>query len=290
MADGSPQAYLDDDSGEEADGSPTPKEDELSTEAWLEPTAEHVPQLFRCTTRLAERSTRLWASKRQLASAFEGFIIRRKEYDEQCVTHLQEQERCRKVLQSRVKALEAEQAELRTQAEELQKERREAQERSKEAATQQQKADQRIGRLMDQMVKLLAVNPSVDPAQDQVQQVLTELQAGNEQLVSRLCSVQQQLEEARRENLRAAQHLSDEQQRTKNLHDELCRVQFELFGSRIHDWRKRSWSPGSLRGGADGESSTLPTSAEEAKSDEEANSVTPTLTTPDVAPDRKSVV
>jgi len=206
----------------------------LPPDAWLQLSASHVPLLSQCARKLADRAARLSRDKARLRASFEEQLSKRTNYDAQCRAHLQEQDRCYQVLRARLDALEAENQELQARSEQQLVEQSDMEERSRETTSHQAETEQRIQRLMDQMVKLLSANPSPELARKQVAQVVQELEASDERLGRQLTSFRERYEAARSENRRAALHLSDEQQRTKKLHDALCQLQAELYGSCTH--------------------------------------------------------
>lgn len=229
------------DSSDEEQHSPLGEED-LPAEVWRQPAASHVPQLVRCATRLVLQSNKLMRENTSLRSSLEELPNKRADFDAQYHSQLQDQEKCQQVLRARLETLEVEQLDLQARAEQQEDEFSDLVERDRDASAHKVETELRINRLMDQMVKLLSANPSPETARHQIAQVVRELEASDERLSRQLQSLQERFEAARMENRRAANQLSDEQQRTKQLHDALCQLQAEFFGSKPRSGRFRAGS------------------------------------------------
>lgn len=217
-------------------------QDDLPPEAWSIPTTELVPILLQWTKRLAMRNVQLDNDKANLKASIEELQRKWTEYDAQCQAHLQDHERCHQVLRVRLEALEAEKAELEARSSQQETELTDVEERCRDANFQQAETDHRIQRLMEQMVQLLSASPSQECLNSQVVQVVQELGASDERLGQQLHSLSERWEAVRQDNRRIALQLSEEQQKTKNLHDALCSLQGELFSVSSNGTRSvRTW-------------------------------------------------
>lgn len=202
---------------------------DLPPEAWLQPTADHVAILARRAKRFQRAALKLKSDRDSVKAALDAERSRLNDFESQCESHVQMQERCQHLLEQRIESLEDERTDLKVRSDQQDVEEEDVLRRSAEADAHQAETEIRIQKLMDQMVKLLAGTPSADAARSQISQVLEELQASEQRLQRQLQSLQEQHQGARVENRRSALVLSEEQQRTKKLHDTLCELQSELF-------------------------------------------------------------
>jgi len=134
-------------------------------------------------------------------------------------------------LKNRVEALDSENSDLKQRSLEFSAEHERIEERLQEGKTQLSDTENRIQRLMDRLVTLLSNGSTTDAVRIQFSQ---ELEESVLQYERRLESQQNQLMEARKENRKGALQLSDEQRRTKRLHDHLCKKQSLLFNRQRH--------------------------------------------------------
>lgn len=207
------------------------------------PPCPTLVRLWRKRARLRKKEAHLRAKicylRRQTSGRFSSWVE----------TVLKEMCRARRVLEARKETLEAEQVDLNRRSKQLDGEHGQTHERLKEKNAEYGETEHRIQRLMDRLVTLLSANSSATTMQVQFSEVLEELKDSEQRLVRQLSSLTSQLETARAENRRAALLLSEEQRRTKRLHDTLCTLQAELFsrheepgGARARE-AMRSWKP-----------------------------------------------
>jgi len=207
-------------------------EEELPAGVVLDPVAANLPLLVARTRQLYARRGRLRAAEATLRARLDSGRRKKAEFSLQCETNIQDLDRCHAVLQTRVEALENEHADLRARASQATTEQSQLMERLREAKGQNEETEKRIAWLMDHLVTLLSSNSASDVVQAHYAEVVQELGVSKERLSRQLASLQGQHEAARAENRRKALQLSDEQRRTKRLHDTLCQLQAELFHRR----------------------------------------------------------
>eukprot|EP00930_Biecheleria_cincta_P105468 TRINITY_DN9818_c1_g1_i1.p1 TRINITY_DN9818_c1_g1~~TRINITY_DN9818_c1_g1_i1.p1 ORF type:complete len:1001 (-),score=171.80 TRINITY_DN9818_c1_g1_i1:205-3207(-) len=123
-------------------------------------------------------------------------------------------------------------------------EEKQVQQRLIQAEESQQKIEARIQYLMDIMVSLLSPTETDAARQELVQEqyaaMVKDLEGAYWRLQEQVSTLQATLEAERSENCRRALQLSDQQLRTKRLHDALCQLQSELFRPRTgHRARKQ---------------------------------------------------
>eukprot|EP00929_Paragymnodinium_shiwhaense_P070323 TRINITY_DN3561_c0_g1_i1.p1 TRINITY_DN3561_c0_g1~~TRINITY_DN3561_c0_g1_i1.p1 ORF type:complete len:976 (-),score=220.14 TRINITY_DN3561_c0_g1_i1:110-3037(-) len=228
------------------------EEDEaLPASASIPAVASSVPLLVRRRARLVQMDARLRSAEAGLQEKLSRCRRNMCDFNSQVENHLKDVGRTERIMQARLEALDAEKADLQRRSEHLDAEKVQSTERLREKADEKGDTDARIQRLMDRLVALLSSGSSatdgrgsqVLPAasnggasawETQFGEVLEELAASEQRLGDQLQKLHEELEAARAENLKAALRLSDEQRRTKRLHDTLCSLQSELF-SRRHE-------------------------------------------------------
>merc|ERR1719188_1406054 len=82
---------------------------------------------------------------------------------------------------------------------------------------------------MDRLVAVLSVGSWPDGMWRHAEAITEEFSGAQQRLSSQLTALQGHYKNARTENRRQALQLSEEQGRTKRLHDMLCQLQGELF-------------------------------------------------------------
>lgn len=218
----------------------------LPTRLPLQPIMAHVPLLAQRAQSLSLRARRLDGDKVGLKAVIGESRRKRGEFGHQCHSHIKDRQRCQQVLQARIEALETERSDLQVLSVQQDKEQRQIDERLQEVQAQESETEQRIQRLMDRLVALLSANSTPETLCAQFAEVQEELKASEERLGRMLVSMQRQHEAARGENRQKAMQLSEEQRRTKRLHDTLCQLQGELFlryrGRRPSGCRPEGWA------------------------------------------------
>jgi hypothetical protein len=165
-------------------------------------------------------------------------------FNTQVEEHLAGVSRTERIMQARIEALGAEKSDLQRRSTQLESEHCLTTERLREKNADFSETEGRIQRLMDRLVMLLSAGSSAHTMQVQFAEVLQELADSEQRLQRQLGALHGQLEAARSENRRAALLLSDEQRRTKRLHDTLCQLQSELFQRHEKPVAPRpSWPP-----------------------------------------------
>jgi len=154
--------------------------------------------------------------------------------------HMKAVQRNDNQLTARVEALDAENIELKQKSLQFSSEHEQIEERLQEGKTQLSETENRIQRLMDRLVTLLSNGAATDVVRAQFAQ---ELEESVQLYERRLDTHKAQLLQARKDNRKAALHLSDEQRRTKRLHDHLCKKQSLLFNRHERSPPARSETP-----------------------------------------------
>lgn len=142
----------------------------------------------------------------------------------------------RQVLNCHQEALESEHSVWQACLAQQEDEGEQVRHRLTQAEESQQMTEARIQHLMDIMVTLLSPATTDSERQELVQQqyaaMFEDLETADNRLEMQIAAHQAALEAERSENCRRALQLSDQQLRTKRLHDALCQLQSELFRQR----------------------------------------------------------
>jgi len=188
-----------------------------------------APTVLQQAEELASRLRRLRADEAALRAKLAECSVRLPEFGTECDIQIQDSMMHHRVLQARIEGLEAEHANLRAQEAEQLAEQGCVDGLLPEASAQQEEANDRIQRCMDRLVTLLPARSEEEAVAMHLTEVLEELGLSERRLRRQLCSLQDQEQAARMENRKKALQLSDEQRRTKRLHDTLCQLQSEFF-------------------------------------------------------------
>mmetsp|Transcript_1436 Transcript_1436/g.3919 ORF Transcript_1436/g.3919 Transcript_1436/m.3919 type:complete len:872 (+) Transcript_1436:58-2673(+) len=180
---------------------------------------------------LVTELTTLRADIVDLECEVERYGTKEAEFKDSLDQHLEEVKRCDKTLHSNIEGLESEQSQLRVLCEQQESEQAWLQLRDKEGVEQCQQTERRIQVLMDKLVVLLSA--SGFSGTEMHAGILEDLQSSIRKIEVKVQTVQSQLDRARQENREAAVKLSEEQRKTKRLHDELCGKQGDLFSRKL---------------------------------------------------------
>mmetsp|Transcript_13195 Transcript_13195/g.24374 ORF Transcript_13195/g.24374 Transcript_13195/m.24374 type:complete len:900 (-) Transcript_13195:99-2798(-) len=185
------------------------------------------PTTLRSTTELAA----LRAEIVDLESEVKRYGTKEAEFKPLFDLHLEDVKRNDKTLHSNIDGLESEQSQLRVLFQQQESEQAWLQLREKEGQEQCSQTERRIQVLMDKLVVLLSA--SGFQGNEMHAEILEDLQGSIRKIEAKLQTVQSQLDAARQENREAAVRLSNEQRKTKRLHDELCGKQGDLFSRKL---------------------------------------------------------
>jgi len=189
-------------------------------------TVAAFPAHLRRYKQLSERLRRL----RREAAGVKGKVEERSRKQEELLNHMrhhmQDVSRSERELKQKEEVLEGENSDLKQRSLQVSVEHENIEERLQEGKKQLSETENRIQRLMDRLVTLLSNGATTDGVRVQFTQ---ELEESVELYAGRLEQLKQQLMQARTDNRKAALQLSDEQRRTKRLHDHLCKKQSHLF-------------------------------------------------------------
>jgi len=210
-------------------------DEELSVPMTAQPTAAAIPHLVKRGRRLTLSLLQLKREKGDLKGQLCESRQKEADFVAQMDLHMKDVNRTERVLHARIEALDAENSELRSRSAQQRGEQSQLEARLEEAHSQFTETEQRIAKLMDKLVNLLSAGMSTDVVH---REFVEELALSEQRLQKQFESMLDQLLNARNDNRRAALLLSDEQRRTKRLHDTLCALQGELFNRHDHHERK----------------------------------------------------
>lgn len=143
-------------------------------------------------------------------------------------SHFDEVRRNHSHLHAAVENLEGEQRQLQQIGEKHEEEEQQLQQRIAEAEEESQATEKRMqGRLMDRLVILLSTGADRPPSI--AKEVAEEFEQNLGVVAEKIQRVKGDLDKARRENRNIAVNLSDEQSKTKRLHDLFCDLQGRLY-------------------------------------------------------------
>mmetsp|Transcript_25692 Transcript_25692/g.59890 ORF Transcript_25692/g.59890 Transcript_25692/m.59890 type:complete len:930 (+) Transcript_25692:55-2844(+) len=166
----------------------------------------------------------------EVESAVQRYQQKEVDFISQMHRHFEDLRRNQKSLQSTLDSLESENSafRLRLQQQETEHEWMEMQDQAGQEQIAQ--TERRIQALMDKLVVLLNSGYSAADLHDQL---MEDLQGSISKAEVKLKTVQTQLDDARQQNRGAAVRLSEEQRKTKRLHDQLCETQGDLFSRKF---------------------------------------------------------
>lgn len=227
---------LGDDSSDE-DSSP-----ELPPSILSHPTAASVVILVERAQRMQDKAAKLACKNDGRVADAQAVKNQMDSFDEDCQSHIKEVLMCHGVLRARIDAMEAESSDLVSRKAQQRIEQAQLESLIAEGEGQGQDHTERIQRLMDRLVTLLSANNQEEEAKSSLHfdEAIEDLRRSVVRLELQTNSQRSQLGTAQLENRRVALQLSDEQQRTKKLHDTLCHFQKELFNGRTRSNGRRN--------------------------------------------------
>lgn len=196
----------------------------------ISPTADAIHLLAEREQMLLKTVKRLRRQKAELRALKRAYRKKEAEFVAQMDRHMDDVEHTENALHARIETLDVEANDLRDIQDRQVKDKDILQQRLEETTAQCSDSEKRVQFLMDRLVALLSAAGSTERLQ---RELLGAMETREWDMAQKLEGVRLKLSEERGNNRDMAVHLSDEQRRTKDLHDHLCAVQSNFFHRQV---------------------------------------------------------